>query len=315
MDFIDSGFKFCASQFSSKGLFGGRTPVVLRATNNLIDLAIGVYETHKRTYIALIALKIEEKEGSLHFKVHSQSVDQPLVDRGEIGSYCEYGIIPSCSIKLNNSRALYTIGFDSRNNSIFNASSGLVLLDEHLKLIKHFGGPVLDRGPNDACWAASPFVHKEGGIFKMLYTSASQYKKPNGFSKPHHFYTIKVRESSSHEYFSTKSTDIVQQTSCKEYAIARPAVLKIKKNTYVFYCKRETSYSNDYLIFSRSSNNGLDQIIDSSDKLVKIKSIDDTNFEKCQCYPYLMLYNKYIILFYNGLHYGKTGFRIAYKKI
>ena len=140
MDFTDSGFHFCASQYSSKDYFGGRTPVPIRVRDNEIDIAIGIYKKRNRTHISFIKLVFIEENDILKFELIENDVDQPVLDNGKVGSYCENGIIPSCSISLENKFGLYTIGFDSRNNSIFHASSGLAFLDNNLKVTKHFSG-------------------------------------------------------------------------------------------------------------------------------------------------------------------------------
>ena len=100
-----------------------------------------------------------------------------------------------------------------------------------------------------------------------------------------------------------------------EYAIARPCLIDLKGELYLFYCKRETEFSKDYMIFTKKINNNKISIPEKKDNLLIINSLNDKNFQECQCYPYIIKYNNYLILFYNGLNYGKTGFRIAYKKI
>ena len=119
MNFIDSGFYFCASNYSNNNLFGGRAPVPIRINCNEIDVAVGIYESKNRTHISLIKIAIEEFNDGLRFKVNNNYLLNPLIKRGSIGTYSEWGIVPSCSISLGDRIALYTIGFDSRNKSIF----------------------------------------------------------------------------------------------------------------------------------------------------------------------------------------------------
>ena len=315
MNFIDSGFHFCASNHNDSNLFGGRTPVPIKIIRNEIDLAVGIYETKNRTYISLIKIEIEMFNDILKFKLKNESLKNPLLNRGAVGTYNEYGVIPSCSISLKDKYALYTIGFDSRNNSIFHASTGLAYLDKNLKLIKELKGPVLERGPNDPFWAASPYVLKEGKKYKMFYTSSYDYKYIKSIDKSHHLYDIKLRVSNNPEYFRNNSETVVTSLNPNEYAIARPCLIDLKGELYLFYCKRETEFSKDYMIFTKKINNNKISIPEKKDNLLIINSLNDKNFQECQCYPYIIKYNNYLILFYNGLNYGKTGFRIAYKKI
>ena len=314
MEFIDSGFHFCASKYSSN-LFGGRTPVPIRTNKNIIDIAIGVYEKRNRTHISLIKVEILENNNNLKFQLKEASINKALINKGKHGTYSEWGVVPSCSVDLGDKYGLYTIGFDSRNESIFHASTGLAYLDKNLKIINKSIGPVLDRGPLDPFWAASPFVYKKEEEFYMFYTSAYDYKFIDSIGKKHHLYNIKLRVSNTPEYFSTKSETIVSGRNCLEYAIARPCCIDLDGEDYLFYCKRESEFSKDYMIFYEKLNPNRKEIAKSNDNFLNIKYIDNLDFKKCQCYPYLIKYSKYVILFYNGSNYGKSGFRIAYKEI
>ena len=112
-----------------------------------------------------------------------------------------------------------------------------------------------------------------------------------------------------------KSETIVSGRNSKEYAIARPCLIDLNGENHLFYCKRESEFSKDYMIFYKKLNPNKKEIAKSNDNFLNIKFIDNLDFKKCQCYPYLIKYSKYVILFYNGLNYGKSGFRIAYKEI
>lgn len=313
INFKDSGFYFDSSQFSKKHRFGARSPVVLSIKNQNLDLAIGVYEKKNRTYISRISLQIDLSGGKPFFKILSQSVDKELIKRGKEGTYSEWGIIPSCCLKLKNKYALYTIGFDSMNKKIFNASSGLAYLNNSFDLINHLYGPILNRSTYDTCFAASPFVLKIKKNYKMFYTASSKYAEIKDNLK-HHFYNIKMKVSKSESNFSGLPIDIINSKSKSEYAIARPALINFKKKYYLFYCKRETIFKKDYAIFCRKGYD-LEKFKGKEDFYISIKNLQDPNFIECQCYPYLFQYKNYLFMLFNGKNYGKTGFRIAYCKL
>ena len=308
--FKDSGFYFDSSLFSKKERFGGHCPVILDRDKNKLEIALGVYEERNRTYISRITMEINIHKNKPHFSLLKQTIDEEFIKRGGVGSYSEYGIIPSSCIKLNNKIALFTIGFDSRNKSIFHVSSGLVYLYSKLKLIKHLPGPVLDRTPQDSCFSSSPCVFKKNKSLKILYTSSSKFGQIDN-DKYHHYYTIKMRESKSEFNIPNNSIELIGPKNSNEYAIARPALIYIEKKYYLFYCKRKTKISDDYMIFCRESDE-LKEFPKKEDYFIDIEGINDKNFIDCQCYPYIFKYGRFLIMFFNGKFYGRSGFRIAY---
>ena len=311
MYFKDSGYLFDTKDIPNRNLFGGRTPVPLKVFNSKIVFAVGCYESRKSTAIGLGTLNITEDGDDLKFACDINSFQYPWIPRGALGTYSDHGIIPSCAIKLNKkSYALYTIGFDSKNATIFSASSGLVILNEDLSVAKIYEGPILERGPDDPYWAASPYVIKIASNYHMLYTSAIGYKNSGEDKILHHQYVIKSKKSLSHLYFPTESHLFINKESNNEYAIARPSVINHKGTYHLFYCKRETSYSKDYQIFCRSNEN-FSLLNLSPEKHVNISNLVDNNFINCKCYPYPFTHNGKLYVLYNGRDYGKTGFRIA----
>ena len=308
--FEDSGFYFDSSQFSKKNRFGGHAPVILEIVKNKLEMVVGVYEEKNRTYISRITLKVDIKNNKPKFSALKQNIDNAFIKRGAIGTYSEYGIIPSCCIKTGDKFALYTIGFDSKNKEIFNVSSGLAYLNNNYKLVKHLKEPVLEKSINDSCFSSSPFILKEKEGFKVLYTSSSKYG-PIDNGKYHHYYTIKMKESKSEFLIPNNSIELIGPKNENEYAIARPSLIYIEKKYYLFYCKRKTQISDDYMIFCRKSAE-LKKFPEKEDYFIHIEGLNDKNFEDCQCYPYVFKYGKFLIMFFNGKFYGRSGFRIAY---
>ena len=183
-------------------------------------------------------------------------------------------------------------------------------MNQDLSVSKIFDGPVLDRGPEDPFWAASPFVIKIDDKYHMFFTSAISYKESGKKEKLHHQYVIKSRVSDSFIHFSTNSNLIIDSKSEHEYAIARPSVIYFEGIYYLFYCKRETAYSRDYQIFFKSHKD-FALIENGKEEHLEIENVEDDDFKSCQCYPYPFVINSKLYLLYNGSQYGKTGFRIG----
>ena len=312
MHALDSGYLFDAKHENGMQIFGGRTPVPIRVEDKLITLVVGCYEQKNRTAIGLLKIEVEELScGKLNFATHS--LKYPYIKRGEKGTYSEWGIIPSCALTDENGGVLlYTIGFDSRNSHIFDASSGICKLNRNLEVKEIPKGPVLERGLDDPYWAASPFVIQlvEKNEYAMLYTSAIELSDDCGAaSKEHHKYIIKARHSCDPYYFNPRADVIVEPGNPGEYAIARPSVLHLNHHYYLFYCKRETARSDDYMIFYRKAKK-ISELKNSSEQPLQI-DVSHASFNTCQCYPYPLVYKDRVLIFYNGIEYGKTGFRIA----
>ena len=173
---------FCASGQNEWMVTGGRTPVPLHLEKDRYRIYFGAYDQIGRGRIFSLELDLHTPQNI------SNLVTQPIVDLGATGFFDDNGIIPSDVLRVGNEVYLYTIGFSVKNRILFDAATGLAISgDGGLSFLK-LNGPVIDRGVDDPCFAASPTVMNEGSCWRMWYVSWDHWRPT--YEGYRHFYKI-----------------------------------------------------------------------------------------------------------------------------
>ena len=282
---------------------GGRTPVPLLIGEDIFKIYFASYDQDGRGRIYSLVININNPH-----KISELSTS-PLLDIGNVGFYDDNGIIPSSVLKHNDKVYLYTIGFSLKNKIMFDAASGLAISKDNGKSFKKFTGPIIDRTIYDPCFAASPYVIYDDGIFKMWYVSCERWEKQDN-SKYKHFYNIKYKESQDGVHWEVKSKVAIDFKNGYEYAISRPTVIKDASNNYkMWYSFRAQENIETYRIGYAESKDGINWI--RKDKEAGIDISEEGWDSEMICYPYVFDYKGERYMLYNGNGYGKSGFGLA----
>lgn len=293
---------FCAAGQSELMVTGGRAPACQNLGVNTYKIYFGSYDRLGRGRVFSLVIDINRP-----LDVEDLSTE-PILELGETGYYDDNGIIPSCLFIHEGRVYLYTIGFSVKNKLIFDAASGLAVSDDGGNTFVKYKGPVIDRGVDDPCFSASPFVLHDEGLFKMWYVSCSRWSKEGERLK--HYYNIRYRVSEDPVYWPPRSSEAVPFQNEHEYAIARPSVLKEGDGTYrMWYCFREQAGISTYRIGYAESQGGLSWVRNDSKCDLDV-SADGWDSEMI-CYPYVFTHQGTRFMLYNGNNYGKSGFGIA----
>jgi hypothetical protein len=236
---------------------------------------------------------------------------EPLLNLGEIGTFDDAGIMPSCIINYDGKKYLYYIGWNSGLNVSYRLSIGLAISNDGISFERYSTGPILDRSIFDNCLCASPFVLREDGIFRMWYVSGTHWKIIDG--RPEPFYHIKY--ASSYDGLCWKRDGII----CIDYddfteGISRPCIVKIGGEYLMFYSFRNNkNYRNNslngYRIGFASSNDGISWI--RRDSEIGISASESGWDSDMIAYPYIANFRENFFMFYNGNGFGKSGFGFA----
>ena len=105
--------------------------------------------------------------------------DEPLFKLGELGTFDDSGIMPSCILNHSGKKYLYYIGWNAGVNVSYRLAIGLGISDDGITFQKYSTGPILDRSIFDNCLCASPFVTLEDGLWEMWYVSGTHWKIGN----------------------------------------------------------------------------------------------------------------------------------------
>lgn len=232
---------------------------------------------------------------------------QPILDIGATGFFDDNGIIPSDVLRVGNKVYLYTIGFSVKNRIIFDAASGLAISEDGGQSFQKLNGPVIDRGVDDPCFAASPTVIKEGDVWRMWYVSCDHWLLMDGEYR--HFYNIKHRTSADGIYWDTQATTCIDFSNEHEYAISRPSVI-LQGNRYrMWYSFRAQPEVQTYRIGYAESADGLAWT--RRDDRAGIDVSESGWDSEMICYPRVFEHKGSLYMLYNGNAYGKSGFGLA----
>ena len=293
---------FCASGQSEWMVAGGRTPVPLRLEGDFYRIYFASYDVIGRGRIFSLEINL-----NCPFQV-SNLVTFPIIDIGDTGYFDDNGIIPSDLICVGEEIYLYTIGFSVKNRLIFDAATGLAISKDGGATFNKIKGPVLDRGVDDPCFAASPSVMREPDGWRMWYVSCDHWLPHEGGYK--HFYNIKHRKSADGVYWDPKANVCIDYANEYEYAISRPSVIRDEKGGYrMWYSFRAQQNIDTYRIGYAESSDGVSWV--RMDGKAGIDISDDGWDSEMICYPKVFEHENQLYMLYNGNGYGKSGFGLA----
>jgi hypothetical protein len=235
----------------------------------------------------------------------------PLFRLGDLGTFDDSGIMPSCILNHNGHKYFYYIGWNAGTNVSYRLAVGLAISSDGISFEKYSAGPILDRSIYDNCLCASPFVAIEHGVWKMWYVSGTHWKLIDG--KPEPFYHIKYASSSDGTNWKRDGTICIDYDDFTE-GISRPCMIKSGKEYLLFYSFRNNSdyrnnSTNGYRIGYATSKDGITWT--RRDTEVGISASNTGWDSNMVAYPYIVKFQEQFYMFYNGNGFGRSGFGYA----
>lgn len=296
------GLIFNASGQNERMVSGGRAPVPLYLQEDRYRIYFGAYDLNGRGRIFSLELDLNRPQEI------SNLVTQPIVEIGATGFFDDNGVIPSDVLRVEDKVYLYTIGFSVKNRILFDAASGLAISGDGGLRFSKLNGPVIDRGVEDPCFAASPTVMQDGDSWRMWYVSCDHWL-PMDSGGYRHFYNIKHRSSSDGIYWDKHATVCIDYANEYEYAISRPSVIHQGGRYRMWYSFRAQPEIPTYRIGYAESADGL--IWTRMDQQAGI-DVSATGWDsEMICYPRVFDHKGCLYMLYNGNAYGKSGFGLA----
>lgn len=241
--------------------------------------------------------------------------DAPVLTLGELGTFDDSGIMPSCIVNDNGRKLLYYVGWNPQVTVSYRLSIGMAESFDGGKIFNRpFKGPVMDRAEDEPFFSSSPSIIKENDKWRMWYVSCTGWNIINNYSEPS--YNIRYAESSDGIKWKRA------ETACIDYdeftkAIARPCVYREEGIYKMIYPHRSvTDYRTDreksYRLGYAESKDGF--VWQRKDEEVGIGFSEEGWDSMMQEYPatYTFKGNRYLI--YNGNGFGQTGFGYAILK-
>lgn len=232
---------------------------------------------------------------------------EPILDLGEIGTFDDSGVNPSCVFRLNNQTFLYYIGWQRAERVPYMLFAGLATSRDGETFKKHSRVPILDRTGDEPFSRTAPCVILEHGVFKMWYWSCLNWTDAGGWI--HYNNVIRYLESKDGISWKGVGAVCISPQSAEDYSIGRPWVIRDSDIYRMWYSIRSSSSETPYRIGYSESEDGLHW--QRKDDEAGVTSSDAGWDSEMVCYPCVVDACGKRYMFYNGNRHGSTGFGYA----
>jgi hypothetical protein len=224
--------------------------------------------------------------------------ERPVLEPGALGAFDDSGAMGACLVEDGDRALLFYIGWMRGVTVPFYTSIGLAVGDgETFQRVS--AAPILGRSSDDPFFTTSPWVLRDGGTWRMWYTSCEGWTPTSG--RPHHAYNIRYAESDDGVAWRTTGRRCINFRNADEYAIARPCVRRDGDLYRMWYSYRGERYRIGYA----ESDDGLSWV--RRDELAGIDVGPEAWDADMIEYPYVFERHGRQHLLYNGDAYGMTG--------
>ncbi len=236
----------------------------------------------------------------------------PLMDLGELGTFDDSGIMPTCVLHYNGQVYMYYIGWNPQVTVSYRLAIGLAISGDGGKSFERYSkGPVCDRSLEEPFFNTAPYVIIENGIWRMWYISCTHWQIINNYPEPS--YHVKYAESKDGIHWN-KGGVICLDYDERAQALGRPCVIKNNKDYKMYFSYRQI---NDYRITPGAGYKiGM---ATSGDGIIWQKKYDETGIALSREgwdsqmieYCHVFEHDNLFYMIYDGNDFGKEGFGYA----
>lgn len=264
---------------------------------SLYKIFFGTRNSKNQSSICYALIDLKKPDKVLDY--YEKTVLQP----GNLGTFDDNGVLPSCLVVKDGIHYLYTIGFKPGGTTRMDLFGGLALSKNNGdSFFRWSEAPILERNKVNPYINTAPWVIKYKDKYIMYYVGCVEW-----VNKDLPRYNIQLAYSNDCINW-TRNGDIAIDFEEGEDALARPYVV-IEEGLFKMWF---SSKGSEYIIKYAESYDGLKWIRKNCDfKLSSpIKDVDD----KMTCYPVVLKYMNKTIMYYNGNNYGAEGICLAVKE-
>ena len=264
-------------------------------------------EGYAKSYTSFLEL---DKNDLTRIKSVSKS---PVMELGELGSFDEFAIYPSCNVSVGDEVLLYYAGWTRCQSVPFNTSIGMAISKDGGETFKRIGpGPILSADLNEPFVISGPKVRRFNNKWYMFYLAGTKWINYNG--KPEIIYKNRVAFSNDgikwERYNKNIIVDILGENECQ----AGPDVFEYNGEYHMYFAYREG------LDFRKSIGRGYKIGYAKSKDLLNWKRVDSEAGigystsgwdSEMQHYPHVFKVDEEYYMTFNGNDFGKYGFGLA----
>lgn len=242
-------------------------------------------------------------------------VSEPLLALGELGTFDDSGIMPSCLLKEGNKIYMYYIGWNPQLTVSYRLSIGLAIsLDDGKTFSRYSKSPICDRALEEPFFNTAPYIIKENELWRMWYISCTGWQLINDYPEPS--YHVKYAESLDGIHWKREGVISIDYDN-KSKAIGRPCVIYKDEMYEMFFSFRDvlnyrTEKGKGYQLGKAISYDGIKWEKKYEETGIKLSENgwDSMMMEYCHVFHHKGI--DYML--YNGNDFGKDGFGYAIRK-
>ena len=231
---------------------------------------------------------------------------KPDLTIGELGTFDDNGVTPTCLINYKNSKYLFYVGWNQGTNVRMHLYGGLAIKKKNEKFFKRYSkAPIIERNKVNPYLNTAPYVIKIKNQWVMFYVSGLKW-----IHKDLPKYNIQIATSKNLVDWERKGKVAIDFENKREMALARPCVIKVGKLYHMWFSSKNNWLSGSkYKMCYAISKNGFNwKRVKKFSEIKKSKSGWDSKMVE---YFSVIKFKKKLLMFYNGNGFGKTGVGMA----
>jgi len=231
--------------------------------------------------------------------------DTPVLDLGDIGTFDDSGVNPSCILDVEGKKYLYYIGWQRCERVPYMLFAGLAISEDGVHFERISRVPILERTTSEPFLRSATAVLNEAGTFRAWYVSGTEWIVVNGAQYPR--YVIRYAESRDGITWKAYNHTCINMEHPDEFGFGRPWVIRDGQIYRMWYSIR--SRIAPYRIGYAESTDGIKWT--RQDQAVGIEKSPSGWDSEMICYPCVIDVNGSRLMFYNGNRHGSSGFGYA----
>lgn len=294
--------------FQSNSISHASVPFALQLEGNDYLIYFGVRNEKGQTVPYCIKAQISNKE----ILIQGDPIG-PLMHLGDLGTFDDSGVMPTCVVKNNGAYWMYYIGWNPQVTVSYRLSIGLAISEDGINFNRYSSAPLMDRSLDEVYFNTAPYVVKTKTDWSMYYVSCTGWKVLDGKTEPQ--YTVKKATSMDGIHWVRENKILLEYDQHGE-AFGRPCLLPISEEcTALFFSFRKLSgyrnvignaYQTAYAIWNQEKH-----IWEKKYNDVLPLGAPGEWDEQMACYGHVFEHGGVYWMLYNGNDFGKSGFGYA----
>lgn len=235
----------------------------------------------------------------------------PVLDLGELGTFDDNGVVPSCLLRDGDRLLLFYVGWNPRGTVRFALFPGLAESEDGGLTFRRLSrAPLFERTDREPFLNTAPMVVDDGGTWRTYYVSGEGWITPD---RPR--YNIKYAEARRGEdgrrMWRREARTCIDFGYPGEHSLARPCVVRDGDRWRMWFSYKGADYDlkHNYRIGYAESEDGLAWV--RRDDLAGIDVSPSGWDSEMVAYAYVIMLGGLHWMFYNGNGYGEAGIGLA----